>query len=90
MPMFRATKNGSVQLTAEEEAELLADQAAATAENDRIAEIDATVKTDTIINQLKAMTNAEFDAWWAANVTTAAEAINVLKRVVRVLIRRVL
>jgi hypothetical protein len=54
------------------------------------AGLDAAITGDSVIQQLKAMTNAEFDAWWDANVTTAAQAIAVLKRLARVIIRRVL
>lgn len=56
----------------------------------RKAQIEQAIAADSVIAQLKAMTNAEFDAWWAANVTTAAQAIQVLKRLARVIIRRVL
>lgn len=54
----------------------------------RLAAIDDSIKQDNIIAQIKAMTTAEFDAWWAANVTNAAQAIGVLKRVVRIMCRR--
>ena len=60
------------------------------AEEARIQEINNAVSSDTVVNQLKAMTNVEFDAWWDANVTNAAQAINVLKRLARIIIRRVL
>lgn len=43
---------------------------------------------DAQLAPLRNMTNAEFNAWWDANVTTAAQAIGVLKRLVRVLLRR--
>lgn len=56
----------------------------------RTATVDAAIKADNVIQQMKAMTPAEYDDWWTANVTTAAQAIGVLKRVVRVLVRRVL
>lgn len=52
--------------------------------------IDAAIAGDTTIAQLKAMTAAEFDTWWAANVTTAAQAITVLKRIARLVIRKLL
>lgn len=51
---------------------------------------DAAIAADNVVAQLKTMTVAEFDAWWAANVTTAAQAIAILKRLARVVIRRVL
>jgi hypothetical protein len=60
------------------------------AEATREAGLDAAIDGDTTIQQLKAMTNAEFNTWWDANVTTAAQAIAVLKRLARVIIRRVL
>jgi len=34
------------------------------------------------------MSNAEFEAWWTANVTNAAQAIGVLKRVTRMVLRK--
>jgi hypothetical protein len=54
----------------------------------RKAAIDQAIEADTVITNLKAMTSAEFDAWWSANVTNAAQAISVLKRLARVVIRR--
>ena len=65
--------------TAEEVAALAAKQS-----------IDVAIGADTTLAQLKAMTNAEFDAWWLANVTTAALAIQVLKRLAKLVIRRLL
>lgn len=56
----------------------------------RTTAIDDSIKQDNVIAQIKAMTNAEYDIWWAANVVTTAQAIGVLKRVVRILCRRVL
>lgn len=61
-----------------------------TADELRIAAIDAEIAADSTISSLKEMSNTQFDAWWSANVTTAAQAINVLKRIARVVIRRVL
>lgn len=58
------------------------------AEAARITELDDTVQNDTTIGSLKAMTKSEFDAWWSANVTNAAQAIGVLKRLARIVIRR--
>lgn len=62
---------------------------AAASEVQRRAQIDAVIAVDTTIQSLKAMTNAEFDTWWDANVRTAAEAIAVLKRLARVVIRQI-
>jgi len=56
----------------------------------RAQALDVAIDADTVIQQLKAMTNDEFNTWWDANVTTPAQAIVVLKRLVRVMIRRVL
>ena len=67
------------QPTAEEVAALAAKQS-----------IDVAIGADTTLAQLKAMTNAEFDAWWLVNVTTAAQAIVVLKRLAKLVIRRLL
>lgn len=61
-----------------------------TGEPARLAAVDTAIVQDNIIQQIKVMTPAEYDAWWAANVTTAAQAIAVLKRVVRVICRRLL
>ena len=50
--------------------------------------IDDAVAADTTLAAFKAMDNAQFDAWWAANVTNAAQAIGVLKRLAKIVIRR--
>lgn len=55
----------------------------------RLAAIDDVIVGDATIAALKAMDAAAFDTWWAANVTTQAQANNVLKRVTRAVIRRV-
>ena len=59
-------------------------------EGARLQSIQDAIAGDTTLASLKAMTNADFDAWWAANVTTAVQAIGVLKRLFRVVLRRVL
>ena len=51
---------------------------------------DTAIGGETTLAQLKAMSATEFDDWWNANVTNAAQAIQVLKRLARVVIRRVL
>jgi hypothetical protein len=66
------------------------EELAADTEQARLVAVDSTIASDNIVASLKKMTNAEFDAWWSANVTTAAQAIAVLKRITRVVIRRVL
>ena len=79
--------------TPEEEAQVQVTYDTTTAqepERVRVAELDAQISSDTVLGSFKSMTNAEFDAWWDANVTTAAQAIGVLKRLARVVIRRVL
>jgi hypothetical protein len=64
--------------------------AAIPAKQVRDADMDTAIAGDTVVAQLKAMTSAEFDTWWAANVTNAAQAIGVLKRLARVVIRKLL
>lgn len=65
-------------------------QPARDAEAARVAALDGAISSDATVASMRAMTSAEFDAWWAANVTTVAQASNVLKRVTRVVLRRVL
>lgn len=60
------------------------------AEAQRKAAIETAIANDTTIASLKAMSNADFDTWWAANVTNLAQALGLLKRLTRVVIRRVL
>ena len=55
----------------------------------RTGAIDTTIAGDTTINSLKTMTNAEFDTWWTANVTTLAQANNILKRITHILLRKI-
>lgn len=59
-------------------------------------ERDAAIRTRTIgtvtpktVAEVKAMTLAEYDAWFDANFDTAARAIGLLKRIVLLLVRRV-
>lgn len=54
------------------------------------ATIDAAIAGDATVQSLKAMTSAEFDAWWTANVTNTAQLVNVVKRLARLVIRRLL
>ncbi len=56
----------------------------------RLAELDNIIITDSVISDLKAMTNSQFDTWWSANVTNLSQANTVLKRIARLVIRRVL
>lgn len=60
------------------------------AEAARLAAVEDAIAADATVASLRAMSVAEFDAWWTANVTTLAQANNVLKRVTRVVLRRVL
>lgn len=93
----RLLGNDEVVLT-QEERQAIADEwnanderrAAAAVEQARCAEFDQVIAGDATIQQLKAMTPAQFDTWWDANVTSAAHAIAVLKRLARVVIRRLL
>ena len=52
--------------------------------------LESSVSGDSIIKSLKGMDQNEFDAWWTANVNNAAQAIGLLKRLVRILLLRVL
>lgn len=54
----------------------------------RQAEIDASIKADSRVAQLKAMTNAQLANWWTG--LTNAQRNDVLFLCVKVLIRRVL
>lgn len=86
-----------VTMTAEEEAARDAEEEAWAAGQPtrdaiaaRIQSLDSAIRGDNIIQTLKTMTAAQFDAWWDANVTTAAQAIAVLKRLVKLIIFRLL
>jgi len=70
-------------------AEELEAEAEAAAEVQRLEDLETEIAGDSVIHNLKAMTNAEYNAWWDANVTTAADARGVLKKLVRVVIRRI-
>ena len=52
----------------------------------RRAEYNSAIGADPVITGLKGMSVAQFDAWWDANVTSAAQAIAVLKRLIKVII----
>jgi hypothetical protein len=65
-------------------------ESAAAQERTRKEAIDQAIAGDTTVQSLKSMTNAEFDTWWSANVTNAAQAIALLKRITRVVLRRLL
>lgn len=73
-----------------EEAAWLSAQVDLAAAQAKVASFDTAINTDTLIQQFKAMSAAEFDAWWDGNVTNAAQAIGVLKRLCKIIIRRIL
>ena len=73
-----------------EEAAWLAGEPARVAERTRLESLDTAIGNDGVIQTLKSMTAAQFDTWWDANVTNAAQAIGVLKRLVKLVIRRLL
>ncbi len=54
----------------------------------RVKAIDTAIANDSVIAQIKQMSNAEYDAYWAANVTNAAQLNAVVKRIVRIVVRR--
>lgn len=56
------------------------------AEKARIEAVEADIKSGGIIQQIAAMNNAEYDAWW--NARTAAQKDNMLKRLVRFMCRQ--
>lgn len=56
----------------------------------RLAALESVVQSDPQIVLLRDMDKDQFDAWWAANVTNAAQAIAVLKRLTRVMLVRLL
>lgn len=69
---------------------------AAATEATRLSGIDSTLKTATVgpvtpktIAELKAMTWAEYSAWFDLNFTTAASLIALLKRLLLYVIRKV-
>lgn len=82
IPMTQQEEAQAVAESNEQEARIIAAQ--------RLKDIDAVIAGDATLAQLKAMTSAEFDTWWSANVTNASQAIAVLKRLARLVIRRLL
>jgi hypothetical protein len=61
-----------------------------TAEELRQAAQEDAIAADTTLAQIKAMTPAQFDTWWAANITNLATLNAFVKRLARLVIRRVL
>lgn len=60
------------------------------AEQARLLELEEEITSDTTLSNIKSMTNAEINTWFDNNINDAASAIQLLKRIVKVLIRRVL
>lgn len=67
------------------------------AEATRVATIDNNIATTTVgpvtpktVAELKAMTWAEFSAWFDANFTTNAQLVGLLKRLTIIVVRKVL
>ncbi len=73
---------GQVALTAEE--------TTADADAQRRAAIETAITGDAQLNQFKAMSNAELNSWFDANITTVNARDALMKRMFRVLVRRVL
>lgn len=97
MARFKMVNGVPVQMTAQEEtardaeeAAWAAGTAARQAEATRISSLSTAIGGDSVIQSLRSMTAAQFDAWWDANVTNAAQAIGVLKRLVKIIIFRLL
>lgn len=79
------------QEAAAQQAEWDAEAAAALAaapEAARLAAIDQAIASDALIAQLKGYTNAELSTWFAAR--TAAQRWEIVERLLRVALRRVL
>ena len=64
--------------------------AASIADATRVAAVNTAISGDAQIQALKTMTVAEFEAWWLLNVTTIAQAITLMKRIARIVVRRLL
>ena len=64
--------------------------AATQAAAQRLAGFDAAIGGDASLQAFRTMSKADFDTWWAANVTTAPQAIAVMKKLAWLEIRRLL
>lgn len=73
-----------------EETAWLAGQASRDALAARTQSLESAIGGDSVIQTLRTMTAAQFDAWWDANVTNAAQAIGVLKRLIKLIIFKLL
>lgn len=60
------------------------------AEQARLLELEEEITSDTTLSNIKSMTNAQINTWFDNNINDAASAIQLLKRIVKILIRRVL
>lgn len=63
------------------------EEAAAIANAARLAELRDEVEGDAALTALRNATNAQIDAYFAANVTNAAQAIQMLKRLTKAVAR---
>lgn len=73
-----------------EEAAWTAGDAARIAVTARMSGLDAAIAADQTLQSFKSMTATQFDTWWDANVTNAAQVVAVLKRLVKLVVRRLL
>ena len=67
--------------------EKVAAQAARDAETQRISDLINAVKNDSALNALRSMTPAQIDNYFTNNITDLPAAINLLKRMVKLLAR---
>lgn len=83
----------SLQILSDPAAAAAAQSAVAT-NAQRLTDIDASLAAASFgvppatLAQLKAMTRDQFNTWWSANVTNAAQAITVLKWIAWLVLRR--
>jgi len=73
-----------------EEAAWLAGQAARDAEQQRVTDFDAAIKTDAELQTLKTITVAQFNTWWDNNINNLAQLNAVCKRIFRLIIFKLL
>ena len=88
---FVARAESPIDMTPQEQAALDATHADGDAErvkSARLSEFDDAIGADANLRAFRTITKAEFDTWWAANVTNAAQAIAVLKKLCWLVIRR--
>ena len=88
---FAARAESPIDMTPTEQAALDATHADGDVErikSARLSEFDSAIAADANLQLFRTMSKAEFDAWWTANVTNAAQAIAVLKKLCWLVIRR--